>query len=118
MGLSEVPWSFFPEDNKSSLFIGFRCYEVTILRSEAVALATHFFVGIILYYTVPDQELSKAQTLLKYSPSASLLLYDRLWLMQLRNDTCPFQSKKRAILTLPSSLSSRDLLIFILICVS
>lgn len=43
--LSEVPWSFFPEDNKGSLFIGFCCYEVTILRSEAVSLSYTFLCG-------------------------------------------------------------------------
>lgn len=29
-------------------------------------LATHFFVGIILYHRVPNQQLGKAETLMKY----------------------------------------------------
>lgn len=29
-------------------------------------LATHFFVGIILDHTVPNQQLGKAETLMKY----------------------------------------------------
>lgn len=29
-------------------------------------LATHFFVGIILYHTVPNQQPGKAETLMKY----------------------------------------------------
>lgn len=43
--LSEVPWSFFPGDNKGSLFIGFSCYEVTIFGSEAVAPSYTFLCG-------------------------------------------------------------------------
>lgn len=121
--LSEVPWSFFSEDNKGSLFIGFSCYEVTVLRSEAVALSYTFLCGhnLVSHSTKSaagqgrDPDEIWIRRWWNIFPSVSLLLWDRLWPIQLGNDTWPFQ-RQGLTLTLSSSLSSRDLLFYSEMC--